>query len=328
MRGAIWVACGALALAGCGRPLDLPQEPDASGNPQGEVAYVRKYGWEGLGRIDDLVIAGGALLFGVEDSSRVVSWLSDTAQPVEVPELGVPETVVVDGDTLRTPVRACEGADQTLWVAYALPKPRLVQWDFGGSGVIRMPEGLVRDDSILAFGGIAADRDSGFVYVSDTGRSRITKYAPSAAGGSRVAHLSTQGNGDRFVQQPGGIFLFGDSLLVADTGKGWIQVLSADVPFSGRGQVTGPQEDPLQLSSPRDVWVDTQGSFYVADTGNARILKLASSGALREIVTEFDPDPSPAPTTVAALPEVAWVADPGRGRLVIFQLNTVSEDLP
>ena len=38
---------------GCGKPLDLPQEPDTAGNPLGEVAYVRKYLWEGLGRIDD-----------------------------------------------------------------------------------------------------------------------------------------------------------------------------------------------------------------------------------------------------------------------------------
>jgi DNA-binding beta-propeller fold protein YncE len=244
------------------------------------------------------------------------------------PGRGIPEIAIVDGDTLRSPVRICEGADNTLWVAYRAPRPVLVQWDVAVVPPVRVTAGLVRDDSILSFGGIAADPDSGYVYVADAGRSRIGKYAPSAAGGSRITLLATQGNGDHFVQQPHGIFFFQDSLLVADTGKGWIQVLGADVPRSGRGQVTGPASSPLILLSPLDVWVDALGMFYVTDTGGARTLQLDPQGRIEEIVNEFDPEPAPAPNTLAATAEEVWVVDPDGGRLTIYRINTATEELP
>jgi hypothetical protein len=316
--------------AGCGSQLDLPEEPEAVGIPQGEVAYVRKYpAWPGLGRVVDVVLTRGVRLYGVvEDSARVRCWFPDTATPRLNPGRSIPALALVDGDTLGLPVRVCEGANNVLWVAYRSPHPRVVAWDIDALPPVPIDGGIVRDDSILAFGGIAADPDSDFVYVADSGRSRIIKYAPSASGGRRVAVLATQGNGDHFVQQPQGLYYFGRWLLVADTGKSWIQVLDADVPFTGPGQIMGPEEDPLQLRSPLDVWVDSNGFFYVADTGNGRVVKLTPEGALKEIVTDFDPDPVGAPSTVAASPEEAWVVDSDTGRLTIFQLNTVSEDLP
>jgi len=325
--GTMGVAAVLLGLA-CGRPLDLPQEPDTTGNPLGEVAYVRKYLWEGLGRIDDLVLTGGLVLYGVEDSARVQCWFSDTVTPRLNPGRSIPPIVTVDGDTLRGPVRICEGANNTLWVAYRAPRPTIVQWDIAVVPPAKVDSGVVRDDSIQVFGGIAADPDSGYVYVADAGRSRIGKYAPSATGGRRIALLATQGNGDHFVQQPQGIFFFQDSLLVADTGKGWIQVLGADVPLSGRGQVTGPEDARLILQSPLDVWVDALGMFYVVDTGGGRTLQLDVQGAIEEIVTEFDTDPAPAPNTLAATAEEVWVVDPDGGRLSIYLINTATEELP
>jgi DNA-binding beta-propeller fold protein YncE len=319
-----------LLVAACGAKLDLPVEPDATGNPQGEVAYVRKYpAWTGIGRVVDLMLTSGTVLYGVvEDSGRVRSWLSDAAVPRINPGRSIPENPILDGDTLRAPERICDGRLSTLWVAYRLPHPRLVQWNIAASPPTLVLSGVVRDDSILAFGGIAADRDSGFVYAVDSQRSTVTKYAPSSSGGSKVALLAGPGNGDHFLQHPQGIFYFSDSLLVADTGKGWIQVLDADRPFSGRGQVTGPAADPLTLRDPNDVWMDDAGFYYVADTGNGRVLKLTRQGTVKEIVTAFDPDPVGTPTTIVADDDRTWVADPSTGRLTLFQINTVTEDLP
>jgi len=236
--------------------------------------------------------------------------------------------VVVGTDTLRAPVQLCEGLGSTLWVAYSQPRPTLLQWNVGVVPPVPVDSGLVRDAAFRRFGGIAADPDSNLVYVSDDSMSTITKHAPSRTGGHRIAILASQGNGDHFVQKPHGLYAFGDSLLVADTGKNWLQVLSSRVPFSGRGQVTGTTEQPLLLLNPRDVWIDPNGFFYVTDTGNARVLKLTGSGAVKEVVTALDADAALRPNTLAATDTQVWVVDPDRGRLTIYQLNTASEGLP
>jgi hypothetical protein len=321
------VLLGALA-AGCGRRLELPVEPDATGTPSGEVAYVVKYRWDGMAPLADLVVTRGQVLFGIADSTRVLSWFSDWSEPRQNTTFTLPESPSLRGDVLQRPVQLCEGAHNTLWVAYTRPYPVLAQFDLGVSPPRLVDSSYVRQDSILAFGGIAADRDSGFVYVSDSRRSTISKYAPSASGGRRVTVLATPGNGDRFVQQPHGIYFFQDSLLVADTGKDWLQVISADVPLAGRGQVTGPESEPLQLRGPADVWADPNGAFYVTDTGNARVLQLNAAGRIREVVTALDPESPPAPSTLVASPRLVWVVDPGRSRLTIYQINTATEELP
>jgi len=105
-------------------------------------------------------------------------------------------------------------------------------------------------------------------------------------------------------------------------------VLDADVPTTGRGQVAGPPDAPLQLRNPLDVWVDALGYYYVADTGNGRVLQLAKSGAIKEVVNEFDTDAPAAPNTLSASTEEVWVVDPDRGRLTIYRINTASEELP
>lgn len=322
-------ALGLAVLAlGCGRRLDLPAEPDASGTPSGEVAYILKYRWDGLPRLDDLVLARGQVLFGVADTTRVLSWFSDAALPRENVARSLPEDVRLGGDGLQHPVRICEGTHNRLWVAYTRPHPTLVQFDLATTPPTLVDSAWVRQDSIRSFGGIAADPDSGYVYVADAGRSTITKYAPTSSGGRRVAVLATPGNGDHFVQQPHGLHFFQDSLLVADTGKNWLQVLDADVPASGRGQVIGSEAEPLQLRGPRDVWMNGDGFYYVADTDNARVLKLTRQGIIKEVVTELDPESSSAPNTLVATSTLVWVVDPGRNRLNIYRINTTSEELP
>jgi DNA-binding beta-propeller fold protein YncE len=189
------------------------------------------------------------------------------------------------------------------------------------SGVVRLAA------RFGAFGAIAADDDSGFVYVADADSNQILKYAPSRTGGERVALLATVGTGDYYVKQPHGLFWFADSLLVADTGNDAIKVISADTPFAGRGLVTGPTGDPLQLADPLDVWVDMAGFFYVADTGNSRVVKLTPQGKIKEVVTEFDREAARAPSALAATNEQVWVVDPERRRLTIYRINT-GEELP
>jgi len=314
--------------AGCGRRLDLPVEPEVPGTPTGQVAYVRQYLWENVPELTDVVVTRGGTLFGIVDSTQVNAYYSDNSVPRINTSRNIPHPVTIAGQPAQRPVQICEGAGSTLWVAYLLPVPMVAQFDVGGETATLITAGLVRDGTIVEFGGIAADPDSGFVYVADTFRSTIGKYAPAADGGRRVALLATAGNGDGFVQQPHGLYVFGDSLLVADTGKSWIQVLSADVPRAGRGQVAGPSEAPLDLRAPLDVWVDRNGFFYVADTGNSRVLKLGKRGDVREVVTELDPAAPASPIALAANPTQVWVPDPSRGLVFVYQINTTIEELP
>ena len=326
----------ALALGpgwGCGRRIDLPGEPDMGNGQPGEVAYYKKYAWNSMPLLSDLLVTRGQLFFAVVDSALVRSYFSDAATPRENASRSIPDPVVLAGDTLRRPVQVCEGAGSTIWVAYRRPRSQVVQFDVSVSPPVTT--GLrVRNTGTVEFGGLAADPDSGFVYVADTQANTVSKFAPTTTGGNLVARLAIDGMGDGYVRAPRGIYFFQDSLLVADSGKDWLQVISADRPANGRGQVEIKRRDEQgQLQSepikgPSDVWVDAVGFFYVADTGNSRVLKLKRSGEIKEVVTEFDPYRAMQPLTMAASPTLVWVADPDSARLTIYQINTSSEGLP
>lgn len=329
LRRGVWAAAAAaVVVAACGRRLDLPQEPEAGGGPVGEVAYVKKYVWEGMPALTDLALTRGEVLYGIDPAGRVRSWFSDTATPRENASRSLPSPAIVGSDAFQQPVQICEGVPGTLWVAYAQPELAVVQWNVTVVPPVPVDSGLVRDAAFVEFGGITADADSGFVYVADRAASFVAKYAPSRTGGRRVTTLCATGDGDHFVREPHGIFAYGDSILVADTGKAWLQVVSSRVPRAGRGQVEGPPDALLLLRDPSDVWMDPVGFYYVADTGNGRVLKLTRRGAVKEIVTELDMDAAAHPNTIVATNNRVWVVDPERGRLTIYQLNTASEGLP
>jgi hypothetical protein len=336
------LAALALAAGACGRRIALPDEPTPP-NVNGEVAYVVKYTWTGVPPIYDLVVTSNQVLFAVVDSNHVSTYFSDTATLRENPTFRLVDPVILPRDTtsgapldtLLAPVRVCEGKGNTLWVAYL---QRLVagvrtNWsvlvEFNASESPVRPSGFsVKDPGIRKFGGITADADSGYVYVADTAANTITKYSPTKLGGRRVTVLATEGNGDHFVREPHGIRWFQDSLLVADTGKSWIQVIAADKPGTGRGQVSGPAASPLQIAGPTGVCVDSKGFYYVADTGHGRVLKITRRGVIKLNVTESDDQHALEPMAFTANTTMVWIPDPATGRLTVYQINTAVEGLP
>jgi DNA-binding beta-propeller fold protein YncE len=310
-------------FSSCTTRLPLPDEPEAEGGPSGEIAYVVQYRWEEVPQFGDIVLASG-ILFAIEDSTRIHAYLSDKASAVINEGFSFPDPIVADGITLSHPVQMAVGTNKSLWVAFLQPDMRVVQFRIASP-----PEatGLwVGDAEFEEFGGITADGDSGFVYVADAKANTIVKYAPSETGGSRVALLASEGSGDHFVRVPRGIFCFGDSLLVADSDKSWVQVLDADVPFAGRGQVQGPADAPLVLHTPVDVWVDTSGRYYVAEQGG--VLQITPEGRIKEVVTELDPQAAALPQSLSANTTQVWVPDPAKRQCTVYQINTVTEELP
>lgn len=79
----------------------------------------------------------------------------------------------------------------------------------------------------------------------------------------------------------------------------------------------------VDLSSPKDVFVDDLNYVYIADTGNSRILVLDETYRLHLIINEFVndqgvPDALSAPEGVFATETEIYVADTEKSRIVIF----------
>ncbi|HZM16553.1 MAG TPA: hypothetical protein VFE28_11175 [Candidatus Krumholzibacteria bacterium] len=317
---AAWVAlffCS--GPSGCSERIDLPPEPETPGGT-GEIAYDVQYRWQEVPRFVDMVLTSG-ILYVIEDSLFVHAYLSEKATPV-TNSFSFPDSIVAGGVRLERPVQLAAGPAKTLWIAFERPDRRLVQFRIASPP---QPTGLwVRDEAFQEFGGIAADDDSGFVYVADPVASTVVKYAPTESGGARVAVLATLGDGDHFVQKPRGIHCFGDSLVLVDPQKNWLQVLAADVPFAGRGQVQGPESARLALHAPVDVWTDAEGRYYVAQ--QSQVLQIRPDGTIKEVVTERDALAAAMPAAVVANTTQVWVADPGSQLCTIYKINTVIEE--
>jgi DNA-binding beta-propeller fold protein YncE len=118
----------------------------------------------------------------------------------------------------------------------------------------------------------------------------------------------------------------GDHLIVADTGKNWVQrILTDTTNVAATGDPIGLD---FELSMPLDVTSDRAKDFiFVADTGSDRVLKFLTTGAFEDSVsTRFDDDarlggvPVLAPRYIAAEGSVVFVSDTENDRIVRFRL--------
>ncbi len=83
--------------------------------------------------------------------------------------------------------------------------------------------------------------------------------------------------GTKAFKGPQGMFVYGNSIYVIDTGNNRIVEVAVDgdtlTMVREITEVKGDLE-VLTLASPKDVYVDTNGDIYIADSGNYRILHL------------------------------------------------------
>jgi hypothetical protein len=154
----------------------------------------------------------------------------------------------------------------------------LTKWGVAGSG-----------DGQFSFPrGVAVD-GLGNVYVADQFNNRIQVFD---ADGTFLLKWGTNGTLSGQFSSPNGVAVDGSgSVYVADQGNHRIQKFTGDGTFvQGIGNgITWTDPDPAPtpaagtqnswFSSPFGVGVDSSGNIYVADTGNQRIQKFASSGA-------------------------------------------------
>jgi DNA-binding beta-propeller fold protein YncE len=141
---------------------------------------------------------------------------------------------------------------------------RVYRWGGAGTG-----NGQFKNAS-----GIVVDIASGYVYVVDSGNSRVQKFSQF---GDFVGTWGTPGNGKVQFKSPTGIARKENrTFCVADTGNDRIQEVDEDGDWL---QTIGSPGGQLgELSAPMGVAVDTAGNVYVADTGNDRVAVFDRSG--------------------------------------------------
>lgn len=305
------IAAAHLAGGGCGSQYDLPAQPEPGRIPE-PGTYNLLATWS-VPRPTSIATFG-LYLFVVEDSTRVGAYYANRFEPVapslirEFEELEKPAQVaVVKRDSLF--VIVADAGDMQCKVYYWLGGPPLYRFS---------------DPRWRAFSGLAADTDLR-IYVSDATRDTISCYN---RWGDHLRVVSQYGTGSGFVIAPHGLGLATGNpdapLLVADTGKNWVQRLDPDttsVPV---------YLDPIGLeggglSAPEGVASDRYGEHvFVADTGADRVLKYLVSGAFVDTVysvakIELDP-PVETPRFLCSEDSVVFLSDPEEDRIVLLNL--------
>jgi sugar lactone lactonase YvrE len=164
--------------------------------------------------------------------------------------------------------------------------------------------------------GLVLDRD-GNLYVSDARDNLVLRYAGGVTGSPIV--LAASGSSAGRVNNPNGLAIdCRMNLYIADTGNNRIlAIANADsVGFPNQGTLlAGPGNglNPAQVTAPQGVAVDNSGKLYIADTGNERVLMIASA-----------PSPGAATVLSALGPALGQVRGPEGVTIAAFALGPLS----
>jgi DNA-binding beta-propeller fold protein YncE len=134
--------------------------------------------------------------------------------------------------------------------------------------------------------GVAVNDPAGLVYVADMLNNRIQKLTTSGA------YMATFANSSDSFYLPKGVAVDGaGNVYVADTNNNRIQKFDSNGVLLGQwGKANNnPGTGAGEFSNPNGVAVDLMGTIYVADTGNKRIQKFMTRGAIwSDLVTNLD----------------------------------------
>jgi hypothetical protein len=300
----------ALLLAiGCGARMDLPPQPTHPPEIPVPGTYNLKTTWS-LPAPTDLAVFG-LYLFVIEENARVGAYSTTHYSPD-------PIEMVSRFEGLIAPVAIAVVKRDSLFVVVADSADMQCKLYFWLGGP---PLHTFTDSLWTRFDGLAADEDLR-IYVGDAARDTIMAYD---RWGQRLHAVSSYGTGSGYVIDPHGLAHNGRMLLVADTGKDWVQRLRADT--TSAPALTPPLGmEPGLFVAPEDVAADRYGEFiYVADTGQNRVLKFLTTGAFQDTV--YAPEkitlipPLLAPRFVCSEDSLVFVSDPGNDRIVVLELK-------
>ncbi|MHB1317766.1 MAG: flippase activity-associated protein Agl23 [Anaerolineae bacterium] len=188
-----------------------------------------------------------------------------------------------------------------------------------GQGQLRSPKGIATD-------GV------GDLYVVDSQNHRIQVYS---ADGGYLRQWGSQGAEAGQFQEPWGVAVAPDgTVYVADTWNHRIQMFDAGGTYLREWGTFGETGDDVTLDGvfygPRGLALDSEGSLYVSDTGNKRVLKYSAGGELLASVGGSGDAPGQfqEPVGLAVSPDgEVYVADTWNKRIQVFDadLNYVRE---
>ncbi len=302
------VALAILPLA-CGMQMDLPPQPQHPPITPEPGTYNLKTVWT-LPEPSDLAVFG-LYLFVIEEQTRIGAYYTTRYSPTVPP-------MVSEFTGLLAPVQIALAKRDSLFVVVADSGDmhcKIYYW-LGGA-----PLASFIDSSWVEFSGLAADGDLN-IYVADAARDTIRSYD---RWGHPLRVVSDYGTGSGYVIDPHGLAHNGELLVVADTGKNWVQRLEPDTTSVPAILEPIGREEGLLLE-PLDVAVDRHGEFiYVADTGHDRVLKFLTTGAFRDTVYSpqkiaLDP-PLRAPGHVCSEDSLVFVSDPAENRVLLLELK-------
>eukprot|EP01031_Cornospumella_fuschlensis_P031340 gene31340-37873_t len=163
--------------------------------------------------------------------------------------------------------------------------------------------------------GLATDT-VGNIYALDRGRDCVRRIGVNGVINTFAGTCNTGGSAldgvaatSSFLNDPVNIFYHTqtNSLYIADTGNNRIRMVNVATNIittvmggSAAGSLLGVPATSNVLSSPYDVWVSSSGVIYVADTSNARVVRLASSSALVTLFAGRGSISPPFPSGIAA----------------------------
>ena len=181
-----------------------------------------------------------------------------------------------DGQVLTPRAIAIDPSDN---VFVADQNDRVQKFNSSGVFQFKFATGGSSAGAVVAPSGVAVDRTTGDIYVSD-GFSERTSGIVQKFNSSGVFQLSwgTAGSGNgQFLNGAGGVAVdSAGNVYVTDLGNHRIEKFTSSGSFimSWGGSGTGNG----QFSAPEGIAIDTSDNVYVADTGNHRIQKFNTSG--------------------------------------------------
>lgn len=280
---------GALSLAGCAtaaKPAGqlvwpLPPEPP-------RIEYVESYsrrghfGAQGVDRLKEALLGQDPRRQGRMLKPYAVT--TDAKGRVYVTDTGMALVWVFDGDKrdvrflggsgqgqLATPSGIAVDARGTVFVADT-KLDRVFGFDEAGAMVVA----IGGPDEFYSPGGLAVDRHSGRLYVSDAGRHKIRVY--DTVSGKFLFEFGERGSEPGKLNYPTHLFLRRGRLYVSDTMNFRIQVFDLDGRLVGALGEMGANFG--QFARPKGVAVDSEGNVYVADAAFNNFQIFNGSGEL------------------------------------------------
>jgi DNA-binding beta-propeller fold protein YncE len=272
------MAALAAVLAGCGGKYEMPTETSKEAH-LGEYVWGGSYDWFQGG--SSMAVFYGHIYIAYPEEGTVMRYYSNGAPEKDIVFTDLAKPFVIGAGT--SGIAVADSGDGMKVKIFALD---------GGA-----PVRTVTDPKWEMIGGLALD-DAGNVYVSDMVRNFVRSY--NLRGNLRFGtDLADSGFGIGHVLGPQGLWVEGETLLIAEAGRGKSQIqkistmepqkgilFSSTVPLINTFAEDNGIEYPLL--SPTAVTTDKDGRVFILDAGMGKLFRYTADGVPEEVINSSE----------------------------------------